>query len=40
LLLFTDGITEACKADGEQHGEERLMPPLEKLDAEAQSKVA
>ncbi|HEX8879059.1 MAG TPA: PP2C family protein-serine/threonine phosphatase, partial [Candidatus Acidoferrum sp.] len=35
LLLFTDGITEACKADGEQLGEERLMHLLEKLAAEA-----
>lgn len=34
LLLFTDGITEACKADGEQLGEERLMHLLEKLAAE------
>ena len=31
LLLFTGGITEACKADGEQLGEERLMRLLEKL---------
>jgi sigma-B regulation protein RsbU (phosphoserine phosphatase) len=37
LLLFTDGITEACKADGEQLGEERLMRLLEKLVAEAPS---
>lgn len=37
LLLFTDGITEARKADGEQLGEERLIHLLEKLAEEAPS---
>jgi len=37
LLLFTDGITEARKADGEQLGERRLMHLLEKLAEEAPS---
>lgn len=37
MLLFTGGITEACQADGEQFGEERLMRRLEKLAAEAPS---
>lgn len=37
MLLFTGGITEACQADLEQLGEERLMRLLEKLAAEAPS---
>jgi serine phosphatase RsbU (regulator of sigma subunit) len=37
LLLFTDGITEARKADGEQLGEGRLMHLLEELAEEAPS---
>ena len=37
LQLFTDGITEARKADGEQLGEQRLMHLLAKLADEAPS---
>src|SRR5262249_27542244 len=31
LLLFTDGLTEACNADGEEFGEERLLNLLIEL---------
>ena len=37
LLVFSDGITEACGADGEQLGEERLIHLLEKLAGERPS---
>jgi phosphoserine phosphatase RsbU/P len=28
LVLYTDGITEACNTDGEEFGEERLLDTL------------
>lgn len=37
LLLFTNGVTEARRADGEQLGEERLIHLLEKLAEEPPS---
>ena len=39
LLLFTDGITEAAKADGEEFGEKRLIQVVERLAGEPPSKL-
>lgn len=39
LVLFTDGITEAAKANGEQFGEERLLQVVKKLANEPAAKL-
>jgi len=39
LVLFTDGITEAAKADGEQFGEEGLIQVVKRLADEPPSKL-
>ena len=39
LVLFTDGITEAAKADGEQFGEEGLIQVVKTLMDERPSKL-
>jgi sigma-B regulation protein RsbU (phosphoserine phosphatase) len=39
LVLFTDGITEAAKADGEQFGEEGLLQVVKRLADEPLSKL-
>jgi sigma-B regulation protein RsbU (phosphoserine phosphatase) len=39
LVLFTDGITEAAKADGEQFGEEGLIQVVKRLADEPLSKL-
>ena len=39
LLLFTDGITEAMKADGEEYGEDRLEQAAKGLAGESSASV-
>jgi sigma-B regulation protein RsbU (phosphoserine phosphatase) len=39
LLLFTDGITEAARANGEQFGEEGLIRVVKRLANESPSKL-